>query len=277
MAIATGKLSPEAWFKLGRTLAPTGNGRALLSWSASMFEYLMPILVMRSYPGTLLHETYHAVVEHQMAYGAEHGVPWGISESAYNAQDAQRNYQYRAFGVPGLGLKRGLGEDLVVAPYASVLAAPLTPAATASNVVHLISEGLLGRYGLYEAIDYTAERRGKGDRGAVLRTFMAHHQGMSLLALDNSLCDNIMPSRFHADPRVQATELLLQERVPRLVPLHNPPVEQVDRLADAARAAADHRATLPHRADAEPAFASAVERRAHGHGHECRRRIQRVP
>ncbi len=127
MAIATGTMSHEHWFKLGRSLTPSGSSRALLSWSASMFEYLMPLLVMRAYPGTLLDETYNAVVERQIQYGAQRGVPWGISESAYYAQDLEKNYQYRAFGVPGLGLKRGLAEDLVVAPYASVLAAPLEP------------------------------------------------------------------------------------------------------------------------------------------------------
>ncbi len=225
VAIATGQITHEHWFKLGRALTPTGSARALLSWSASMFEYFMPLLVMRSYPATLLSETYLAVVERQEQYGTQRGVPWGISESAYNAQDLQGNYQYRAFGVPGLGLKRGLGDDLVVSPYSCLLAAPVVPLDVIRNLERLTSEGLSGRYGFYEAIDYTPERSSADGLGAVLPTYMAHHQGMSLVALDNALHDTPMQQRFHADPRVQAAELLLQERVPHLVPLVKPPME----------------------------------------------------
>ncbi len=158
MAIATGTVSHEHWFKLGRSLTPTGSSRALLSWSASMFEYLMPLLVMRPYPGTLLDETYNAVVKRQMEYGTQRGVPWGISESAYFARDLDKNYQYRAFGVPGLGLKRGLADDLVVAPYASLLAAPIAPHDVLDNLARLRKEGMVGRFGFYESIDYTPER-----------------------------------------------------------------------------------------------------------------------
>ncbi|MCA1650559.1 MAG: cyclic beta 1-2 glucan synthetase, partial [Acidobacteria bacterium] len=212
VAVATGQIPHEHWFKLGRSLTPAGRARALLSWSASMFEYFMPLLVMRAYPSTLLDETYRAVVDRQIRYGAERGVPWGISESAYNAQDLNRNYQYRAFGVPGLGLKRGLADDLVVAPYASILAAPLVPLDVLNNLERLAREGMSGRYGFYEAIDYTPERNPVGERpGVVLPTYMAHHQGMSLVALDNALHDAPMQQRFHGDPRVQAADLLLQE------------------------------------------------------------------
>jgi cyclic beta-1,2-glucan synthetase len=226
VAIAMGQIPHEHWFKLGRSLTPAGTARALLSWSASMFEYLMPLLVMRAYPGTLLDETYRAVVERQKQYGTQRGVPWGISESAYNAQDLERNYQYRAFGVPGLGLKRGLGDDLVVAPYATILAAQIVPLDVVRNLERLAREGLAGRYGYYEAIDYTPERNPPGQPpGVVLPTYMAHHQGMSLAALDNALHDAPMQERFHADARIQAADLLLQERIPRLVPLKNPPVE----------------------------------------------------
>src|SRR6185436_11156423 len=147
MAIATGKISHEHWFRLGRSLTPSGGSRALLSWSASMFEYLMPLLVMRTYTGTLLHETYGAVVQRQIQYGQRRGVPWGISESAYYAQDLEGNYQYRAFGVPGLGLKRGLADDLVVAPYACLLAAPLAPAEVLDNFDRFRAAGLEGKYG----------------------------------------------------------------------------------------------------------------------------------
>jgi cyclic beta-1,2-glucan synthetase len=235
VAIATAQISHEHWFKLGRSLTPTGTARALLSWSASMFEYFMPLLVMRAYPGTLLDETYRAVVKRQIQYGKERGVPWGISESAYNAQDLDRNYQYRAFGVPGLGLKRGLADDLVVAPYATLLAAPLVPLDVLRNLERLDAEGLAGRYGFYEAIDYTPERIPEGARGVVLPTYMAHHQGMSLVALDNALHDAPMQERFHADPRVQAADLLLQERIPHLVPLKNLPMEIADHVPTSRR------------------------------------------
>jgi hypothetical protein len=177
MAVATGKVPQEHWFKLGRPLTPAGGARALLSWSASMFEYLMPLLIMRTHLGTLLDETYHAVVRRQIEYGGKRGVPWGISESAYNVTDLEGNYQYRAFGVPGLGLKRGLAEDLVVAPYATVLAAPLEPREVVRNLERLRVGGLAGRYGYYEAIDYTPERQPEGStNGVVLLTYMAHHQ-----------------------------------------------------------------------------------------------------
>ena len=231
LAIATGQIPHEHWFKLGRSLTPTGVSRALLSWSASMFEYLMPLLVMRPYPGTLLHETYGAVVQRQIQYATRRGVPWGISESAYYAQDLEGNYQYRAFGVPGLGLKRGLADDLVIAPYASILAAPLDPQGVAENLARLREVGASGRYGFYESIDYTIDRLPK-DRtgGIVLATYMAHHQGMSLVSLDNALNLSPMQRRFHSDPRIQAAELLLQERIPHLVPLKNPPIEKAEHI-----------------------------------------------
>ncbi len=231
VAIALGQIPHEHWFKLGRSLTPAGGARALLSWSASMFEYFMPLLVMRAYPGTLLDETYRAVLDRQIQYAAKRGVPWGISESAYNAQDLDLNYQYRAFGVPGLGLKRGLAEDLVVAPYASILAAPIAPVDVVRNLERLSREGAAGRYGFVEAIDYTPDRQPPGHRsGVVLPTYMAHHQGMSLIALDNAINGAPMQHRFHAEPRVQAADLLLQERIPRLVPLRNPPMEIADHV-----------------------------------------------
>ncbi len=214
-----------------------------------MFEYLMPLLVMRAYPGTLLAETYDAVVQRQIQYGAQRGVPWGISESAYFAQDLEGNYQYRAFGVPGLGLKRGLADELVVAPYASILAASLAPAALVDNLEQLRAQGMYGRYGYYEAIDYTVERLPADHTGGrPLPTYMAHHQGMSLLALDNLLMGAPMQARFHADPRVQATELLLQERIPHLVPLKNPPIEKAEHVPTLRRSSAPtaRRFVTPH-------------------------------
>jgi cyclic beta-1,2-glucan synthetase len=237
LAIATGKIAPDHWFRLGRSLTPSGGSRALLSWSASMFEYLMPLLVMRTYPGTLLHETYGAVVQRQIQYGQRRGVPWGISESAYYAQDLDGNYQYRAFGVPGLGLKRGLGDDLVVAPYATFLASTIDPRAVHDNAERLRAEGLEGRFGFYEAIDYTADRfpPEHAGGGIALPTYMAHHQGMTLVSIDNALNGSPMPNRFHADLRVQSAELLLQERIPHLVPLKNPPIEKAEHVPSTRR------------------------------------------
>ncbi|RPI53990.1 MAG: hypothetical protein EHM55_12140, partial [Acidobacteria bacterium] len=225
LAIAMRHVSQEHWFKLGRLMTPVGRRRALVSWSGSMFEYLMPLLVMRTYPRTLLHETYEAVVSRHMEYAKSLGVPWGISECAYNVQDTGADYQYRAFGVPGLGLKRGLADDLVVAPYASLLAASVRPKDVLANIGHLESEGALGPMGFYDAIDYTKGRLQPGERRAIVRTYMAHHQGMILVALNNCLNDNVMQTRFDADPRVQAANLLLQERSPHLVPLDRPPEE----------------------------------------------------
>jgi cyclic beta-1,2-glucan synthetase len=231
VAIATGRIQAEHWFKLGRSLTPSGGSRALLSWSASMFEYLMPLLVMRTYAGTLLNETYHAIVQRHIQYGERRGVPWGISESAYNARDLDGNFQYRAFGVPGLGLKRGLADDLVIAPYASFLAAPLAPAEVIDNLERLSHAGLEGKYGFYEAIDYTPERLPADHVGGLpLPTYMAHHQGMSLVAVDNVINGSPMQRRFHADPRVRSAELLLQERIPHLIPLKNAPVDRAEHV-----------------------------------------------
>src|SRR5204863_1064333 len=182
VAIAQGGLPQESWFALGRLLTTTGGEPVLLSWSGSMFEYLMPLLVMPTYDNTLLDQTYRAAVARQIEYGSQRGVPWGISESGYNIVDVHLNYQYRAFGVPGLGLKRGLGEDLVVAPYASALALMVAAEAACLNLQRLAANGLAGALGLFEAIDYTPTRQRRGESSAVVRSYMAHHQGMSLLA-----------------------------------------------------------------------------------------------
>jgi cyclic beta-1,2-glucan synthetase len=220
VAIAQGDVPQESWFALGRVLTATGGDPILLSWSGSMFEYLMPLLVMPTYDNTLLDQTCRAAVTRQIAYGSLRGVPWGISESGYNAVDAALNYQYRAFGVPGLGLKRGLSDDLVVAPYASALALMVLPEAACQNLQRLAADGMLGRYGMYEALDFTVSRLPRGQTSAVIRSFMAHHQGMSLLALAYLLLDRPMQQRFESDPLFQATTLLLQERIPTATALH---------------------------------------------------------
>jgi cyclic beta-1,2-glucan synthetase len=215
VAIAQGQLPQESWFSLGRLLTTSGGEPVLLSWSGSMFEYLMPLLVMPTYEHTLLDQTYAAAVDRQIEYGRQRSIPWGMSESGYNTVDAHLNYQYRAFGVPGLGLKRGLADDLVIAPYATALALMVAPEEACLNLQRLSAGGFEARYGFYEAVDYTPSRQRRGHEGEVVRSFMAHHQGMSLLSLAHLLLDRPMQKRFESDPLFQATMLLLQERIPR--------------------------------------------------------------
>ena len=219
LLIAQDQVPQEHWFALGRQLTAHDGALALLSWSGSMFEYLMPLLVMPTYEHTLLDETYRAVVARQIDYGRERGVPWGISESCYNATDAGGAYQYRAFGVPGLGFKRGLADDLVVAPYASALALMVAPAAACRNLERLAADGYLGAFGLLRGHRlHPVARAARRNRACRSAAYMAHHQGMSLLALASLLLDRPMQRRFLSDPLVKATELLLQERVPRVAP-----------------------------------------------------------
>ena len=231
IAIAKGDVPSSHWFRVGRALTPVGRGTALISWSGSMFEYLMPALVMRSPADSLLSQTYEQIVLRQIEYGGERGVPWGISESAYNARDIDFTYQYSSFGVPGLGLKRGLSEDLVIAPYATALASMIRPSAAVKNFERLGQAGGKGMFGFYEALDYTGSRLPEGKNVAVIRAYMAHHQGMTLLSSANVLNDGVMQTRFHAEPIVRATELLLQERTPRDVLVARPRAEEVSAAA----------------------------------------------
>jgi cyclic beta-1,2-glucan synthetase len=220
VAIAQDKIPQESWFALSRLLTNVNGSPILLSWSGSMFEYLMPLLVMPTYNNTLLDETDRAAVEWQIEYGRQRDVPWGISESGYNMIDAAQNYQYRAFGAPGLGLKRGLGEDLVIAPYASMLGLMVMPEAACKNLEDMVQQGFEGKYGMYEAIDYTPSRLSRGQNNAIVQSFMAHHQGMSLLSLAYLLLEQPMQKRFEAEPQFQATQLLLQERVPKAISVY---------------------------------------------------------
>ena len=238
VAIAQGQLPQDNWFSLGRLLTTSGGEPVLLSWTGSMFEYLMPMLVMPSYEGTLLDQTCRAAVRRQIEYGNQLNVPWGVSESGYNMLDAHFTYQYRAFGVPGLGLKRGLGDDMVIAPYASALAMMVAPAAATRNLQRLAESGAQGRFGLYEAVDYTPARLPLGQTSALVRSFMAHHQGMSLLALGYAMLGQPMQRRFESDPQFQATSLLLQERIPKTAAeyLHTSGVIEVDSHSRAAEA-----------------------------------------
>jgi cyclic beta-1,2-glucan glucanotransferase len=232
VAVAKGDLQVDHWFHLTRALTPVGRGSALVSWSGSMFEYLMPDLLMKSPEGSLLSQTYDLVVHRQIEYGEERGVPWGISECAFSARNIDLTYQYSAFGVPGLGLKRGLSQDLVIAPYATALAAMVDPSAAVSNLARMATAGGRGDYGFYEALDYTRSRLPEGQSVAVVRTYMAHHQGMSLVAFANAITNGAMRNRFHAEPSVKASELLLQERTPREVLVARPRAEEVSAAAN---------------------------------------------
>ena len=215
VAIALGQVPKDHWFSLGRLLVTSSGEPVLVSWGGSMFEYLMPGLVMPSYENTLLDHSCVAAVRQQIAYGERRGVPWGISESGYNLTDADLNYQYRAFGVPGLGFKRGLADDIVIAPYATALALAVVPVEACENLQRLAAEGRAGTYGFHEAVDYTPSRLPPGETSATVRSFMAHHQGMSLVGLVNLLLGGPMQRRFMACPLLRAADLLLQERIPR--------------------------------------------------------------
>ncbi|WP_454827692.1 GH36-type glycosyl hydrolase domain-containing protein [Paraburkholderia xenovorans] len=226
VAIAKGDIPARHWFRLGRVATPVAGGAALVSWSGSMFEYLMPSLVMCAPASSLIARTNALVVRRQIAYGSTLGSPWGISESAYNARDLEFTYQYSSFGIPDLGLKRGLGNNAVIAPYATALAAMVSPAAAARNFERLGAAGANGRYGFYEALDYTPARVPEGQPVAIVRAFMAHHQGMSIVSIANALLAGRIRQFFHAEPAIQATELLLQERMPGRVAVAHSRVDE---------------------------------------------------
>jgi len=219
VAVARGDVPLEHWFSMGRPYGAIGRQRVLLSWTGTMFEYLMPLLFQRSYPGSLLDKAAREAVAVQIAYGRKLKVPWGISESAFADLDLEKTYQYQAFGVPALGLKRAIEEKVVIAPYATLLALNLAPLETVQNLKRLAALGLLGDYGFYEAMDFSRQTQREGKRGVIVEAYMAHHQGMAFLSLTNFLHGNPFPRRFHNDARVRAFEALLQERIPNLPPL----------------------------------------------------------
>ncbi|MEO5822306.1 MAG: glucoamylase family protein [Vicinamibacteraceae bacterium] len=255
VAIAAGDVPQAHWFRLGRLAVSVDGVPTLLSWSATMFEYLMPSLLMRSFPETLLDQTGRRVVQRQIQYGRRYGIPWGMSESAYGVVDRQGTYQYKAFGIPGLGLKRGLADDLVVAPYATALALHVNPTAAVANLDRLARAGGEGPLGFYDAIDYTPRKTYESDestrpsappQGVVVRNYKAHHHGMTLVALANALLADVMVARFHGEPRVKATELLLQERVPREAAAEPPRPAEESRRALVAPMSRLRRFRSPH-------------------------------
>jgi cyclic beta-1,2-glucan synthetase len=218
-AIAKGDLPTEHWYRLGRQVVPIGARGALISWSGSMFEYLMPPLVMQERQGGILNQTNNLIVEEQMNHGRRLNIPWGISEAAFNARDHNLNYQYTNFGVPTLGLKRGLGQNAVIAPYASILASQYKPLEALENLQRLRAVGALGKYGFHDAVDFTPTRVPEGKKCAVVYNYYAHHHGMSIAAIANVVNNGKLRELFHADPVVEAAELLLQEKAPRNVPV----------------------------------------------------------
>ncbi len=253
IAIAKGEIDQKHWFRLGRNLTKEDGYKGLVSWTGTMFEYLMPLLIMRNYKNTLWDETYWFVVKSQKKYGKQRKVPWGTSESGYYSFDINLNYQYKALGVPGLGLKRGLINDMVVAPYATVMAIMVDALGTMKNIKRLQDEGLDGSYGLYEAIDYTPQRLPKNQKSGIVKSFMVHHQGMSLVALNNYLYDNVMQNRFHANPLIKSAAFLLQERVPKNVLITNENREKVRPLKPITQVYEDYmrevgmpRSKIPH-------------------------------
>ena len=262
VAIAKGDVPQHHWFHLGRLVTNVDGRATLVSWGGTMFEYLMPLLLMRNFPGTLLDQSCRASVRRQIEYGRQRDVPWGISESAFAFTDRAGNYQYRAFGVPGLGLKRGLSTELVIAPYATALASLVTPTFAAENFTRIAGLGGEGRFGFYEALDYNPRGR-ESDAPSptiahptVVRAFFAHHQGMSLVAIANVICSDAFVSRFHADPRIQATELLLQERVPREAILSEPRPAESTTAPPSLPVFAARRFRSPHTATAHTHFLS---------------------
>lgn len=233
VAIAKGDVPQSHWQHLGRPVTKIKGKQVLLSWSGTMFEYLMPTLFIKNYPGTFLSDSSYVALDAQVHYGKEKNIPWGVSESGYFAFDLNLNYQYQAFGVPDLGYKRETHEDLVVTPYASLIGLSLQPQAVLENMAHLEQLNMLGRFGFYESMDYTKTRMTNGDSHAIVKSYMAHHQGMILIAAANYLLNDVAVKHFHADERIQSVELLLQEKIPQNAPIEYPhPEETVDTSID---------------------------------------------
>jgi cyclic beta-1,2-glucan synthetase len=233
LAVARGVVPRKHWFQLGRLTTTAGGLPGLVSWGGTMFEYLMPRLLLAPAPGTMLDVAHKATVRRQREYGRQTRTPWGVSESGFYVLSPEGDYQYQSFGVPGLGLKRGLAKDLVVAPYATLLATMTDAPAAAANFGPLREAGGEGSFGFYEAVDFTPDRLGRGERCRVVRSYMAHHQGMGLCAIANRLLGDVHCRRLHAEPAVRAVELLLQERVPLDAPEVRPPEEEVEAAAPA--------------------------------------------
>jgi len=230
VAIAKKDIEQKHWYNLSRTLTVLNKYKGLISWSGTAFEYLMPNINIPQYPGSLLDESCKFLIMSQKEYNKKLKIPWGISESAFNLKDLNNNYQYKAFGIPWLGLKRGLADEIVVAPYASMMAIIDEPIEVLKNLKQLEKLGMYNKYGFYESIDYTPTRLRKNETKAIVKTYMAHHQGLILLSINNLMNNNIVQKRFVQNPEIEAVDILLQERMPENIIITKEEKEKVEKI-----------------------------------------------
>ena len=230
VAIAKHDIPSKHWQNLSRTLTSMNGYKGLVSWSGTAFEYLMPNINIRRYPGSLLDESCKFMVMSQKEYAKKLGIPWGISESAFNLKDLNSNYQYKAFGIPWLGLKRGLADEMVVSSYGSILAIFDFPKEVIQNLKQLEEVGMYQKYGFYEAIDYTPQRLKKKQKYALVKTYMAHHQALILLSINNLINNNVIQDRFVKNAQIKAVDVLLQERMPEDVIITKEKKEKVEKI-----------------------------------------------
>ena len=230
VAIAKKDIEQKHWYNLSRTLTVLNKYKGLISWSGTAFEYLMPNINIPKYPGSLLDESCKFLIMSQKEYNKKLKIPWGISESAFNLKDLNNNYQYKAFGIPWLGLKRGLADEIVVAPYASIMAIIDEPIEVLKNLKQLEKLGMYNKYGFYESIDYTPTRLRKNETKAIVKTYMAHHQGLILLSINNLMNNNIIQKRFVQNPEIEAVDVLLQERMPENIIITKEEKEKVEKI-----------------------------------------------
>ena len=229
VAIAKKEVPVKHWNNLSRTLTILNKYKGLISWSGTAFEYFMPNINIPKYPGSLLDESCKFMFMSQKEYAKKLNIPWGISESAFNLKDLQNNYQYKAFGIPWLGLKRGLSDEMVVSSYGSILMITDEPKDVIKNLKELEKCGMYQKYGFYESIDYTPTRLKKAQEYSVVKTYMAHHQGLILLSINNLFKDNILQKRFMKNPQIQAVDILLQERMPENVIITKEEKEKIEK------------------------------------------------
>lgn len=230
VAIAKRDIPEKHWTSLSRTLTEMNNYKGLISWSGTAFEYLMPHINIAKYPGSLIDESCKFMIKSQQEYTNKLGIPWGISEAAFNMKDLNNNYQYKAFGIPWLGLKRGLADEMVVSTYGSMLAINDYPREVLANIKKLEAQEMLGKYGFYESIDYTPERLNKTSKNVPVKTYMAHHQGLILLSINNLFNDNILQKRFMSNPEIKAIDVLLQERMPENMLITKEKKEKIEKI-----------------------------------------------
>ena len=230
VAIAKRDIPEKHWNSLSRTLTEMNNYKGLISWSGTAFEYLMPHINIAKYPGSLIDESCRFMIKSQQEYAKKLGIPWGISEAAFNLKDLNNNYQYKAFGIPWLGLKRGLADDMVISTYGSILAINDYPQEVVTNLKKLEAQDMLGKYGFYESIDYTPERLNKNSKSVPVETYMAHHQALILLSINNLFNDNVLQKRFMKNPEIKAIDVLLQERMPENMLITKEKKEKIEKI-----------------------------------------------